>query len=69
MENQKEKYKNQTDPYRVEATFSEELDTSAATEMTGLIPRQVESGAELESYKNLYHFSPEQYVEDAGLKG
>lgn len=51
------------DPYRVEATSQNDLDTSATAEMTGLIPSSPESEAELDSYKALYPFSPDEYVD------
>lgn len=51
------------DPYRVGATSLHDLDTSATTEMTGLIPSSPETEAELDSYKALYPFSPDEFVD------
>ena len=55
--------KTTDDPYHVESSSVNYLDTSATTEMTGLIPRQIVSDGEADAYKGLYPFSPEQYVQ------
>ncbi len=36
----------------------EDMGISSATDCTGLIPRSPESEAEVENYKNMYHFEP-----------
>lgn len=43
---------------------SDDLDGQAAMEMTGLMYKPPTSQAELESYKEVYPFSPEQYTEE-----
>lgn len=58
----KDKKDNIVDKYNVESSSVNDLDGCAATEMTGLIPSPPESEAELESYKRLYPFSPDEYV-------
>lgn len=55
--------KTSDDKYHVESTSVNDLDGCAATEATGLIPSAIHSKAELESYKNLYPFSPDEFVE------
>lgn len=52
------------DVYRVESSSSDDLDGQAAMEMTGLMYKPPTSQAELDSYKEVYPFSPEQYGED-----
>lgn len=51
------------DPYRVEATSANDLDGSAATELTGMIPFLPETPAEIEAYKSLMPYSPESIVQ------
>lgn len=52
------------DVYHVESSSSDDLDGQAAMEMTGLMYKPPTSQAELESYKEVYPFSPEQYTEE-----
>ena len=52
------------DVYHVESSCSDDLDGQAAMEMTGLMYKPHTSQAELDSYKEVYPFSPEQYGED-----
>lgn len=52
------------DVYHVESSSSDDLDGQAAMEMTGLMYKPPTSQAELDSYKEVYPFSPEQYAED-----
>ena len=52
------------DTYHVESSSSDDLDGQAAMEMTGLMYKPPTSQAELESYKEVYPFSPEQYTEE-----
>ena len=52
------------DIYHVESSSSDDLDGQAAMEMTGLMYKPPASQAELESYKEVYPFSPEQYTEE-----
>ena len=52
------------DAYHVESSSSDDLDGQAAMEMTGLMYKPPTSQAELESYKEVYPFSPEQYTEE-----
>ena len=52
------------DVYHVESSSCDDLDGQAAMEMTGLMYKPPASQAELDSYKEVYPFSPEQYAED-----
>nr|WP_320960274.1 GTPase [Blautia coccoides] len=52
------------DIYHVESSSSDDLDGQAAMEMTGLMYKPPVSEAELESYKEVYPFSPEEYTEE-----
>ena len=52
------------DIYHVESSSSDYLDGQAAMEMTGLMYKPPVSEAELESYKEVYPFSPEEYTEE-----
>lgn len=54
------------DFYHVEATTDDSLSGMATTEMTGLIPNNPKNKEEWNSYKSIYPFSPEQYVESEG---
>lgn len=51
------------DKYNVESSSARDIDGYATTEMTGLIPSQIVDEGELDSYKNIFPFSPEEYVE------
>lgn len=53
------------DKYNVEASSVNDLDGCATTEATGLIPSLPESGAEIDSYKQILPFSPDCYVEES----
>ena len=44
----------------MESSSSDDLDGQAAMEMTGLMYKPPTSQAELDSYKEVYPFSPEQ---------
>lgn len=46
------------DPYGCDTPRTSDIQASSSTEMTGLIPVQPESRAELESYNELYPFLP-----------
>lgn len=50
------------DPYRVEATSSSDLDGSAATELTGMIPFLPETPAEIEAYQSLMPYSADSLI-------
>lgn len=52
------------DIYHVESSSSDDLDGQASMEMTGLMYKPPVSEAELESYKEVYPFSPEEYTEE-----
>ncbi|MGI6095221.1 MAG: GTPase [Lachnospiraceae bacterium] len=62
--NPKSKVSSEYDKYNVEASSKNDWNGYATTEMTGLIPASVQNEAELEAYKALYPFSPEQYEND-----
>lgn len=48
------------DAYHVESSSSKDLEGQAAMEMTGLMYKPPANLAELESYKEVYPFSPKQ---------
>jgi len=54
---------NSEDKYNVEATSKNDLTTSAATEPTGLIPSLPASESELEAYKDIFPFCPDEFIE------
>lgn len=54
------------DPYLVEKTSRNELSGMAATDMTGLIPGAPQTSSQLEAYKALYPFLPEQDTKKPG---
>ena len=56
------------DPYRVEATSANDLDASAATELTGMIPFLPRNPSQLESYQSLMPYSPESIVQKTSDK-
>lgn len=47
------------DKYNIDSD-ADYLEAASATDCTGLIPRQVQSEDELDSYKNICKFSPTQ---------
>ena len=56
------------DPYRVEATSANDLDASAATELTGMIPFLHRNPSQIESYQSLMPYSPESIVQKTSDK-
>ena len=54
----------QDDKYNVESSSANDWDGYAAMEMTGMMYKPPVSKAQLEAYKSLYPFSPEQYEEN-----
>lgn len=59
----KEKNMNSKDPYRVDATSIHDLEGCSTTEVTGLIPTPPETHAQSDSYKEIFPYSPDCYVE------
>ncbi len=57
-----------SDKFNVEATSIHDLDSCATTEVTGLIPSMPKSTLEIESYKEIFPYSPDCYVEKAKKK-
>lgn len=64
----KEKNTNSKNPYRVEATSVHDLEGCATTEVTGLIPTPPETHAQSDSYKQIFPYSPDCYVEKQGSR-
>lgn len=59
----KQKKESYSDKFNVESTSIHDLDGCATTEITGLIPSGPKADWEIDSYKEIFPYSPDCYVE------
>lgn len=57
-----------SDKYLVDASSANDLDGCAATEATGLIPFLPESESEIDSYRQVFPYSPDCLAKAAAVK-
>ncbi len=65
MDKKKNSY---SDKFNVEDTSINDLDGCATTEVTGLIPAIPKSVLEIDSYKEIFPYSPDCYAEKTDKK-
>lgn len=62
------KRNSHSDKFNVESTSINNLDSCATTELTGLIPAIPKSVSEIDSYNEIFPYSPDCYVEKTNKK-